>query len=346
MDLFETKRSAAAALAGLGASHAAQRYDAFAETRSLPHGVRDALWHAVLLRSGACLKKDAAPVEGGMGPDTLCFCDCCVQCGSDEGDSTPSPSIPLALLAVYPSYEWVPPPPSAHACSPTEEALERAMHAYLQRLGRLPRPLPAMCQDHLQLLGAFDNITQLTGSRISRALILRELRVKAAQAVVLFLLLCGHGGRGGELILADGSAISLADVGHELESAHFRGTLVCVLNACNAESPPPTPFGSQAAELLAAAGWHPGLPFRWVLMHSSGPAEAQKPSHAAHFARLLGRLAAERPPYCDVQQRGDQLWVELRDPGQPPSLWRGPPTICMGSCAYRGCFLGPAAQDH
>lgn len=290
-----------------------------------------------------------------MGPDLLCFCDSLDNRDDDSPDDSPEDRLPLVLLAVYPSYEWVPPtlsptrasngePNSSQQSSNTKAALERAIHEYMQRLGRLPRPLSAtMCQEHLELLGdkGFDGITTLTGSSLTRQLVMRNIGANAAHATVLLLMLCGHGGRGGELVLADGSSITMADVAHELHTVGFSGTLVCAINACHAEPPP-----LDLSAVCNAAGWNPGLPFSWVLMYSSGP-EVQNPScasfasHAAHFARLLGKLVVERPAYTELQRRSDELWVDTRDPRQRLSLWRGSPTICMGSNQYRGYFLGP-----
>ena len=327
------KQTVISALAPLNQHHAALRFNTFASERHLPKHVRFALWRAVLLRSTACAKNDASPIKGSMGPEQLCFCDQCVtiDCDSDNGCDR----LPLAMLVAYPSYEWVPPPSTGD--QEDRNAHERMIHEYMQRLGRLPRPLSAnMCQEHLALLGedGFDSITKLTSSSLTRRLILREIETNAAKTNVLLLILCGHGGKSGELVLADGSCVRLSEVAQTLQAARFSGTVVCALNACHAEPPL-----SEATACMD--GWNAGLPFRWVLMYSCG-SEMQKQSHALHFARLLGSLTVERPAYSELQRCAEELWVQTRDPGQSPSLWRGPPTICLGSCHYQGVFLGPA----
>eukprot|EP00798_Chlamydomonas_sp_ICE-L_P026475 gene26475-17565_t len=75
----------------------------------------------------------------GMGPDPPCFCDACTE----EEVSVTDMGLSLELLAVYPNYEWVPPSGNNTDAEGTTAAMEQAVHAYLQRLGRLPRPLQA-----------------------------------------------------------------------------------------------------------------------------------------------------------------------------------------------------------
>jgi hypothetical protein len=295
-----------------------------------------ALWRAVMLRSSQCLKAMSHHAARGMGPDPPCFCDACTE----EEVSVTDMGLSLELLAVYPNYEWVPPSGNNTDAEGTTAAMEQAVHAYLQRLGRLPRPLQAgMCTEHLKLLGAdqINSVHTLTGSSLTRQYIMQEIEARASQqASVLLIQLCGHGGKGAELILADGSCIALSDIAAALHAARYKGTVVCTINVCNAE-----PSASEPSAV--AHGWNACSPFPWVLIYSSGPQEVQNVSHATHFASLLGRLFSERPTYVELQQRSDELWVETRDPRQSLGKWRGPPTICMGNNLYSGRFLEPAS---
>eukprot|EP00798_Chlamydomonas_sp_ICE-L_P010725 gene10725-17866_t len=249
-------------------------------------------------------------VARGMGPDPPCFCDACTE----EEVSVTDMGLSLELLAVYPNYEWVPPSGNNTDAEGTTAAMEQAVHAYLQRLGRLPRPLPAgMCTEHLKLLGAdqINSVHTLTGSSLTRQYIMQEIEARASQqASVLLIQLCGHGGKGAELILADGSCIALSDIAAALHAARYKGTVVCTINVCNAEP------------------------------------SASEPSAVAHGWKRVRRspgLFSERPTYVELQQRSDELWVETRDPRQSLGKWRGPPTICMGNNLYSGRFLEPAS---
>lgn len=261
-----------------------------------------------------------------MEPYSPYFCEC-----TEEEDYETAPCLSLELLAVYPNYEWVP---------PSGNNTEQAVHAYLQHLGRLPRSLQAgMCTEHLKLLGAdqIDSVIRLTGSSLTRQYIVQEIETRASQqASVLLIQLCGHGDKGAELVIADGSCIALSDIAAALQAGRYKGTVVCTLNVCSAEPP-----ASEPSEV--AHGWNACLPFRWVLIYSSGPQEVENEPHATHFARLLGRLFFERPTYIELQKRSDELWVETRDPRQSLVKWCDPPTVCMGNNLYVGRFLEPAS---
>lgn len=270
--------------------------------------------------------------------DRICFCDACVEWSGDQDDNDDRrpPLYELTILDTYPKYDWVPPSLQTHINSTPdfeserqEEQLERAIHRYLQRLGRLPRPLPDMRDCHLAMLPSRANPARVKESASARGL-LDKVAAEARQCQVLWIVMCGHGGHAADLVMADGSRVSLSDVADALVHAKFSGTVVVSLNACYAE-----PLWCNE---LCSKTWPAQLPFRWVLLFSCG-AEAQKPSHADHFARMLGRLASERPIYSELQARADELWVSTRHPDEKPSMWRRPPRIEMGG-RYGGALPG------
>lgn len=311
---WELRKEAMAAVAGLSEPHKSECFNDFVKEEELDHATHQALWRELFLRQQSFAQKPA-PHE------PCCFCDKCVGPSEEADDETHNTAKKrLGLLVVYPDYDWVPPSPPKKDERPDPEAqqqqqqqkqkqqkqleqLERAAHHYLQRLGRLPKPLPTVQWDgHRRLLP--EEVRQhtrvLADSSITPDSLLEVVMSEAGRCEVLWILMCGHGAAEG-LVLADGSRAALSRVAAALSKASFAGTVVVSLNTCQAELPGPQPYcgcscssmPASASTRLEPAGWHSELPFRWVVLHSCGY-EPQKPSHAHHFARGAWRQSGLR----------------------------------------------------
>jgi len=330
----DLRKEAEALLAAVPRQHVNARFDAFVKERELDMPTRDALWRVLLLRSNQCSKLSAS----GNMDNAPCFCNSCVDWRQMEMASADEKH-GVTILTVYPKYEWVP-PPITDAISKEQEELERKIHAYLQRVNKLPQPLPDMLDEHLKLLPSTNR--HLFGQEGSSKLLLKDLAQQAMRCHVLWLMFCGHGtAPSSGFVMADCSRIALSDVAGALSTAGFTGTLLVSVNACFAEFfrlPPPP--GEDSAPF---DGLHACLPFRWVVFYSCSN-ELQKPSHANHVARLLGKLASEKPAYSQLSDRVSDLWVATRSPEERPFQWRSPPLVQMGG-RYSGRFLEPATPQ-
>ncbi len=368
---LELREAVRAAVRSVPGDYREARSDAF--LKSLGEKLRadramcEALHQAVMCWSPACAKeRQLFPRSDG---EPRCFCDKCVGWvqPADEDSSSSQPAHDLGLLVVYPTYGWVPPTAEEEAADPRnelpeyacerqtlmqEQRWERVVHRYLQRLGRLPQPLPHIkCDTHLELLPAellLPNIMhKLADSSITPDKLFEAVVSKARQCKVLWVAMCGHGA-GEDLLLADGARVTLDKVNLALYSARFRGTAIISLNACGAVEPPVIPsFGPNPPPgVTPPKGWdrtHSGThPFRWVLVYNCWR-EPQQAAHADHFARMLGRLAAERPEYRRLKESVAEAWDVTRDAGAGPEYWRAPPAVHMGGL-YGGRFLEPATQ--
>lgn len=371
---LELRQALRAAVTAVPSDHCNARVDAF--LKSLGERLRgdravcDALRRTVWNLSPPCEKEP--PFRRG-DDEPPCFCDQCVGCvnlwpssaaldDEDASGHSSGQAHDLGLIVVYPKYDWIPPtvpdprsqlPVYAHERHELEQEQkwERAAHRYLQRLGRLPQPLPSIqCDQHLALLPEdllnTHRVTKLADSSITPDAVRKAVVSEARQCKVLWVAMCGHGA-GEELVLADHKRVNLQRViMSALYEARFRGTVVISLNACGSADPPAIPgFGPNPPPgVTAPEGWDRTQPwphpFRWVLVYNCWR-EPQQAAHADHFARMLGRLVVERPEYRRLKERVAELWEVTRDVGAGPEFWRAPPSVHMGGM-YGGRFLEPA----
>lgn len=262
------------------------------------------------------------------------FCNMCVPLAYDEedGDGCEDARDKLCFLFVYPSYEYDPPENS----TAEQQTTERFVHNYMVRLGRFPKPLPPrMCHDHCQIITDTINTNVILRPGFSTLQgIEKDVKSAAAHSKVLLLHLCGHGNSDGSFVASDGRPVGQHELVKWLQEAKFDGTVICVFNSCNSEA-----CGGAPNVQSSIGGWNASLPFRWIHMYSCGGDETQVPSHALHVARLLSLLIKTTPPYTELQEQMDRLWVTS---SQPADRWRAPPTLSMGR-PYAGIFLGAAS---
>ena len=324
----ELKSAALGAVAAVLPAHSPARFLEFVRERKLEPTAHDALWRTVMLRSKECRKLLASSKM-----DDYCFCDCCVPLDEEPQ----GPTTALAKLFVYPSYAY------CASAETTDEAVERVVHQYLVRTGKIPKPFEApIFADHSKIMGFDDPATLITTHVCLNDDVIASIQRVSKTARNVLIVMCGHGASGQppNLLLSNGRPVTLDDVRSALRKIRFRGSVFLVLNVCHAE-------GIESA--VPAVGLGDDADFSWVILYSSygglrppynppsmtistvetGGCRGAWPPYAAHVMRVVARLVAERPTYSALQDRVDALWVETRDPTEPGKVWKGPPTIRM-----------------
>jgi len=330
-------RAAFKAVACLDGRHAADRFTEFAAGKGVDPTTHDALWRAVMLRSNMCALK----AHGEQKDDSAqCWCTMCARrwLGEDwwAGEmmessmadmDTPLPKRAMGCCFVYPSYEY-------HAQKGDDAAFMQQVHDYLVRMRKLPAPLPSLYQAHAEVLPPMPPHTVALRDAVNLVEVRYHVQCVASGVHTLLLVLCGHGMESGTMWLSDGTRVTSRNIEAWLTQAGFTGTLVCVINTCHAGPGTPESFNSGGT---GCDTFTPNAPFRWVVIHSCDAAETMKPDHALHVAKLLGELLRSPPTLAGLQDEVDRKWVALRDPGQHPRLWRGPPIVTMSrSCMVDG----------